>query len=161
MLHWLSIVKLGYEKDAFPLPRINVCLDAMAFATLFSIFDLRRLYHQVVVAPEDRDKTAFICPRGMYRYRTMPFGLCNTGATFQRLMGVVMTGLHYDICLVYLDDVILFLKTVDEHLERLVRILSRLLSAGLKLKPEKCSLMKRSVLFRSCSLWKWDRNWPW
>ena len=140
-------LNLVTRKDAYPLPRINVCLDAMASATLFSTFDLRSSYHQVVVAPEDRDKTAFICPRGMYRYRTMPFGLCNAGATFQRLMDVVMTGLHLDICLVYLDDVILFSKTVDEHLERLVRILSRLLSAGLKLKPEKCSLLKRSVCF--------------
>ena len=135
------------RKDAYPLPRIDACLDAMASATLFSTFDLRSSYHQVVVTPEDRDKTAFICPRGMYQYRTMPFGLCNAGATFQRLMDVVMTGLHFNICLVYLDDVILFSKTVDEHFERLIRILSRLLSAGLKLKPEKCSLMKRSVSF--------------
>ena len=72
------------KRDAYPLPRIDSCLDAMASATLFSTFDLRSSYHQVVVAPEDRDKTAFICPRGMYRYRTMPFGLCNAGATFQR-----------------------------------------------------------------------------
>ena len=135
------------KKDAYPLPRVDACLDAMASATLFSTFDLRSSYHQVVVSPEDRDKTTFICPRGMYRYRTMPFGLCNAGATFQRLMDVVMSGLHLDICLVYLDDIILFSRTVEEHLERLVRILARLHSAGLKLKPEKCSLMQRSVSF--------------
>jgi len=135
------------KKDAYPLPRVDSCLDAMSSATLFSTFDLRSSYHQVVVAPQDRDKTAFICPRGMYRYRTMPFGLCNAGATFQRLMDVVMSGLHLDVCLVYLDDIILFSKTVDEHLERLVTVLGRLRSAGLKLKPEKCSLMQRSVSF--------------
>ena len=78
-------------KDVYPLPRINDCLDAMATATLFSTFDLRSSYHQVQVAPQDRDKTTFICPRGMYRYRAMPFGLCNAGSTFQRLMDVVMS----------------------------------------------------------------------
>ena len=135
------------KKDVYPLPRINDCLDAMATATLFSTFDLRSSYHQVQVAPQDRDKTTFICPRGMYRYRAMPFGLCNAGSTFQRLMDVVMSGLHLDVCLVYLDDIILFSRTVDEHLERLVRVLGRLRSAGLKLKPEKCSLMQRSVSF--------------
>ena len=135
------------RKDAYPLPRVDNCLDAMASANFFSTFDLRSSYHQVVVAQEDRDKTAFICPRGMYRYKTMPFGLCNAGATFQQLMDVVMTGLHLEVCLVYLDDIILFSKSVDEHLERLIRILDRLKSAGLKLKPEKCSLLQKSVTF--------------
>ena len=69
-------------KDAYPLPRIDSGLDAMSEAQWFSTFDLRSSYHQVGVALEDRDKTAFICPRGMYRFRTMPFGLCNAGATF-------------------------------------------------------------------------------
>ena len=119
----------------------------MASAHFFSTFDLRSSYHQVVVASEDRDKTAFIYPRGMFRYKTMPFGLCNAGATFDRLMHVVMSGLHLEVCLVYLDDIILFSfsKTTDEHLERLVRVLSRLRSTGLKLKPEKCSLLQKSV----------------
>jgi len=92
------------RKDAYPLPRCDSCLDAMSSAKWFSTFDLRSSYHQVVVDPQDRDKTTFICPRGMYRYKTMPFGLCNAGATFQRLMDVVMSGLHLDVCLVYLDE---------------------------------------------------------
>ena len=135
------------RKDAYPLPRIDTCLDAMSSAVWFSTFDLRQSYHQVIVDPKDRDKTAFICHRGMFRYRTMPFGLCNAGATFQRLMDIVMSGLHLDVCLVYLDDIILFSRTVEEHLERLVTVLNRLKSAGLKLKPEKCSLFRRSVSF--------------
>jgi hypothetical protein len=88
------------RKDAYPLPRIDACLDAMASARWFSTFDLRASYHQVKVSPLDMDKTAFICPRGMYRFKTMPFGLCNAGATFQRLMDLVMTGLNLSICLV-------------------------------------------------------------
>jgi len=73
--------------------------------------------------------------------------VCNAGATFQRLMDVVMSGLHLDMCLVYLDDIVVFSSTVDEHLERLVTVLERLRTAGLKLKPEKCSFMQRTVSF--------------
>jgi len=135
------------RKDVYPLPRVNDCLDAMASATLFSSFDLRSSYHQCPVAPEDRDKTAFICPRGMYRYRTMPFGLCNAPSTFQRLIDVALSGLHLEVCLAYLDDIIIFSKTVEDHLERLVRVLGRLRAAKLKLKPSKCSLMQRSISF--------------
>jgi transposase InsO family protein len=135
------------RKDAYPLPRIDTCLDAMASAQWFSTFDLRSSYHQVMVNPPDSDKTAFICPRGMYRFRTMPFGLCNAGATFQRLMDVVMSGLNLHICLVYLDDIIVYSRTAEEHLERLTEVLDRLTSAGLKLKPEKCALFQKSVSF--------------
>lgn len=129
------------------MPRIGTCLDALGSATWFSTFDLRSAYHHVMVDPSDSDKTAFICPRGMYKFRRMPFGLCNAGATFQRLMDVVMSGLHFQVCLVYLDDIIIFSETVDQHLERLVIVLGRLRSAGLKLKPEKCALFQRSISF--------------
>jgi len=143
------------RKDAYPLPRIDSCLDAMSSAKWFSTFDLRSSYHQVVVNPQDRDKTAFICPRGMYRYKNMPFGLCNAGATFQRLMDVVMSGLHLDVCLVYLDDIIVFSPDIATHLERIVRVLDGLHSAGLKLKPEKCTLFQRCFFFRSHCVWGW------
>jgi len=93
-------------KDAYPFPCIDSCLDTMSEAKWFSTIDLKSSYHQVRMAPEDSDKTAFICPRGMYRFTTMPFGLCNAGATFQRLMDVVMSGLHLDVCLAYLHDVV-------------------------------------------------------
>ena len=99
------------KRDAYPLPRIDVCLDAMSNAKWFSTFDLRSSYHQVPVELEDRDKTAFICPRGMYRFKTMPFGLVSAGATFQRLMDIVLTGLNLDMCLVYLDDIIVYSST--------------------------------------------------
>jgi len=135
------------RKDAYPLPRIDACLDAMSNAQWFSTFDLRSSYHQVPVEPADRDKTAFICPRGMYRFKTMPFGLCNAGATFQRLMDVVMTGLHLELCLVYLDDIIVFSSSVAGHLDRLRVVLDRLRSAGLKLKPGKCVFLQKSVSF--------------
>ena len=72
------------------------------------------------VNPSDSDKTVFICPSGMFKFQKMPFGLCNSGTTFQRLMDV---GLQFQICLVYIDDIILFSQTIDQHLERLVTVL--------------------------------------
>ena len=135
------------RKDAYPLPHIDTCLDAMSSAAWFSTMDLRQSYHQVPVEPRDRDKTAFICHRGMFRYRMMPFGLCNAGATFQRLMDIVMSGLNLNVCLIYLDDIITFSRTIEEHLERLMRVFDRLRSAGLKLKPEKCTFFRHSVSF--------------
>jgi len=119
----------------------------MASAKWFYTFDLRSSYHQVQVQECDLDKTAFICPPGMYRFKTMPFGLCNAGATFQRLMDIIMSGLNMNVCLVYLDDIICFSSTIEEHLESLTTVLQRLLSSGLKLKPEKCALFQKSVSF--------------
>jgi transposase InsO family protein len=135
------------KKDAYPLPRTDACLDAMSGSVWFSTFDLRQSYHQVPLNPADSDKTAFICRRGMFRYRTMPFGLSNAGATFQRLMDVVLSGLNMFVCLVYLDDIIVYSSDLSQHLERLEMVLCRLKEAGLKLKPSKCNLMQKSVSF--------------
>ena len=135
------------KKDAYPLPRTDTCLDAMSGSCLFSTFDLRSSYHQLPMHPESTDKTTFITHRGAYRFRTMPFGLCNAGATFQRLMDLVLTGLNFEICLVYLDDIVLFSTTPEEHLGRLTQVLERLKQANLKLKPSKCRLMQKQVEF--------------
>jgi len=77
----------------------------------------------------------------------MPFGLCNAGATFQRLMDILMSGLTYDVCLTYLDDVIIFSTDIETHFVRLRYVLERLKQAGLKLKPSKCNLLMKSVSF--------------
>jgi len=77
----------------------------------------------------------------------MPFGLCNAGATFQRLMDIILSGLHPEICLVYLDDVIVFSNDAAQHLNRLEVVFDHLSQAGLKLKPEKCQFFQRSVCF--------------
>ena len=77
----------------------------------------------------------------------MPFGLCNAPATFQRLMDCTMAGLNYEICLLYLDDVIVFSRDLETHLGRLNMVLDRLRHANLKLKPSKCCLLQRKVEF--------------
>jgi Reverse transcriptase (RNA-dependent DNA polymerase) len=107
-----------------------MCLDAMSGARWFSTFDLRSSYHQVPVVTKDADKTAFICREGMFRFKKIPFGLCNAGATFQRLMDLVLSGPSPEICLAYIDDVIIFSSDENSHLERLEAVLSRLTSAG-------------------------------
>ncbi|KRY25934.1 Retrovirus-related Pol polyprotein from transposon [Trichinella britovi] len=84
---------------------------------------------------------------GLFQFRVMPFGLCNAPATFQRLMENALRGLTFKGCLVYLDDIIVYGRTEEEHLERLEGVLSRLQSVGLKIKPEKCQLMRQSVRY--------------
>jgi len=134
-------------KDAYPLPRIESCLDTLSGSVWYSTFDLRSGFHQVSVHPRDVDKTTFVCHRGTYRFPRMPFGLCNAPATFQRLMDTVLAGLNFELCLVYLDDIIVFSRTLDEHISRLRKLFDRLRDANLKLKPTKCCLLQRRVAF--------------
>ena len=128
---------------AHPLPRIDDTLDTLVGAQWFSTLDLASGYWQV--DPADREKTAVATLDALYQFRVMPFGLCNALGTSQRLMEHVLRGLHWSTCLVYLDDIIVFSMAVEEHLTRLADVLTRLRQAGLKVKPSKCHLMKKSV----------------
>lgn len=132
-------------KDAYPLPRIDDMLDSLSGASWFSTLDLCMGYWQVEMEPEDKPKTAFATRKGLFQFRVMPFGLCNAGATFERLMETVLAGLNWEICLIYLDDIIVISKTFEEMVENLSKVFGRLAGAGLKLKAKKCSLFSRSV----------------
>eukprot|EP00794_Sanderia_malayensis_P003906 gene3906-biopygen3342 len=135
------------KKDAYPLPRIDETLDALGNAKVFTTIDLQSGFWQIPMKQEDREKTAFATHNGHYSFNVMPFGLANAPATFQRLMDLVLSGLHWTHCLVYLDDVIVFAPTVEEHLKRLDVVLDRIEKAGLTLKPAKCQWLRRSVKF--------------
>ncbi len=135
------------EDDAFPIPRTQDCLDAVAGATLFSTMDITSAYHQIPVVPGDVQKTAFVTKYSLFEFRTMLFGLKTAPATYQRLMELALSGLQWTSCLIYLDDVIVFGKTFDEHLGRLAAVLQRFCEAGLKLKPEKCNFFETEVKF--------------
>ena len=136
------------KKDAYPLPRIEDNLDALHGSKWFSTLDLLSGFWQVEVEPQDRDKTAFtVGGAGLFRFVTMPFGLCNAPATFQRLMEKILLGLQWTIAVLYIDDIIVFSATIEEHLIRLGHVLSRLLAAGMKLKPLKCRFFRRRLPF--------------
>lgn len=137
-------------KYTFPLPRIDDCLDTLSGANRFSTVDLRSGYRQVTIDENDDRKTAFVTRRGTFSFKVMPFGLCNASATFQRLMDHTIVGLNYEICLVYLDDIIIFSTDISTHLERLELLFCRLRAANLKLKPSKCCFMRTSVNFLGC-----------
>ena len=135
------------HQDAYPLPRIDETLDNLGGAVYFSTLDLQSGYWQVPVAEADREKTAFITPQGLYQFKRMPFGLTNAPATFQRLMHCVLRGLSPLLCLVYLDDIIIFSKSFEEHLQHTIAVLTALREAGLKIKPKKCHLLCIEVKF--------------
>lgn len=97
------------------------------------------------MSPDDRSKTAFATRRGLYQFKVMPFGLCNALATFERLMETVLRNLQWDICLVYLDDIIVVGNTIEDMIQNLTLVFDRLLAAGLKLKTRKCTLFAKEV----------------
>ncbi len=103
------------RKDAYPLPRIDA-LDALRGSQYFSTLDL---YWQVKMDPADIDKTMFVTQQGLFRCAVMPFGLCNAPATFERLMELVLSGLNWKICLIFLDDVIVYGGNFYDSLDRL------------------------------------------
>ncbi len=135
------------RRDAFPLPRIDECLDALGGARFFSTLDLASGYHQVAMHPNDQHKTAFISPLGLYEWTRMPFGLTNAPATFQRVMQSAMSDFLFQIMLVYLDDILVYSKTWEDHLKRLEQVFLRLREIGVKLNPDKCCFGLKSVHF--------------
>ena len=135
-------------KDSYNLPRVDSLIDCLKGSSYFAGLDLLSGYHQVSVAPEHIERTAFSAgPFGFYEYTRMPFGLCNAPGTFQRLMEKVLEGLNMVTCAVYLDDVIIFASSKEEFYKRLAEVLNRLRKANLKLKPKKCKFLYRKLDF--------------
>ena len=137
------------KADTFPLPRIDDLLDQLGAARYFSTLDLASGYWQIRMHPNSIEKTAFVTPQGLHEFRVMPFGLTNAPGVFQRLMERVLAGLNPedgpDFVVVYIDDVLVFSCTLDDHLEHLCCVIQRIHDAGLKLKPSKCRFIRDEV----------------
>ena len=134
------------KRDLYPLPRCDDILESLSGAQWFSHLDLLRGYWQIDVAEKDREKTAFATPDGLYQFHKLSFGLTNAPACFMRAMHLILRRLCWSDCLVYLDDITVFGRTLQEHRERLSLVLSRLTEAGLKINPKKCKLLCEQVV---------------
>ena len=135
-------------KDAQTLPRIEESLDSLNGAVIFTCLDLKSGYWQVELDEESMPYTAFtVGPLGFYECIHMPFGLTNAPATFQRLMESCLGDLHLNWCIIYLDDIIVYSKTPEEHIERLDGVFAKLREAGLTLKPSKCEFLKSRITY--------------
>ena len=135
------------RKDAYPLPRIDDTLEALSGSKWFTTLDLISGYWQVNLDPRDQEKSAFCTTEGLFEFKVMPFGLCNAPATFMRLMDLVLAGLQWSSCLVYIDDVIIVGRSFSEHLQNLQAVFERLQLANLKLQPSKCVFFQKEVKF--------------
>ena len=138
-------VNASTVKDAYPLPMIQDIFDTMQGATIFTTLDLRSGYWQVDMDPRDIHKTAFTTHRGLFEWCRLPFGLTNAPSQFQRLMNKILHKLIGRTCLVYLDDIVVFSKTKQEHQQHVAEILDVINDAGMTLKRQKCFFGQEEV----------------
>jgi len=134
-------------KNTYPLPRINELFDQLAGAVVFSKMDLRSSYHQIKIRKEDVPKTAFKTRYGLYVYTVMSFGLTNAPATFSRLMNYIFMEYLDKFVVVYLDDILVYSKSNEEHEEHLRLILLKLRGHRLYAKFSKCEFWLPQVVY--------------
>ncbi|KAE8183799.1 hypothetical protein CF328_g8068, partial [Tilletia controversa] len=131
--------------DRYPLPTIDAIFQTLCGKKWFSSLDAIRGYHQLGVVPEDRWKTAFVCHRGLYQYKRVPFGLRNAPAVFQRMMDNVLGNLRWQQAVVYIDDSVIATDDLDEHLRALDTLLRNAEAIGLRFSPAKCTFAVPSL----------------
>ncbi|XP_072178543.1 uncharacterized protein [Diadema setosum] len=133
------------KSDLYPLPRIDDCIDRVGNAKYVSKFDLLKGYWQVPLSERAKELSAFVTPDGFFQYKVMPFGMKNAPATFQRLINTVTSGLVG--CEAYLDDIIVYSHTWEDHLLRVRALFDRLTSANLTVNLRKCEFSRAKVVF--------------
>ena len=135
------------KADSFPLPIIQDALDSLGTSQHFSIIDLRSAFLQLPLHPNDREKTAFVTKQGLFEFTVLPFGLKNSPSIFQRLMSEVLRGLIGNTCMVFLDDIIVFSRTWEEHIQHLQEVFARLRDHNLHAHPEKSVIGTHELLY--------------
>lgn len=133
--------------DRFPLGNINDILDQLGNSRYFSTLDLASGFHQIELDSKSQELTAFSCNFGHYEYKRMCFGLKNAPASFQRFLNHILTGLNGVKCLVYLDDIIIHAKSLQDHEEKLSEVLKVLKDNNLKLQPSKCHFLRKEIKY--------------
>lgn len=132
-------------RDSYPLPHMDECIDSLGDATVLSTLDANSGYWLIEIENGDRDKTAFTSHYALYLLVCMPFGLKNAIVTFQRAMDVVLASMKWQLALVYLDEIIAFLRTPKEHIVHVRRTLQLLYEAGVNVKLKKCKFFRKSL----------------
>ena len=134
-------------KNRYPLPLITEIMDRVSGANYFSKIDLKDAYYRLRIKAGDEWKTAFRTRYGHYEFLVVPMGLTNAPATFQAYINKALRGLIDDFCIVYLDDILIFSKTKEEHDQHLQQICERLRDAELYAKLSKCQFYQRRLSF--------------
>ncbi|MGL4850115.1 MAG: reverse transcriptase domain-containing protein, partial [Clostridium sp.] len=132
-------------RDAYPMPRVEDLINALHGASYFSKMDAESGYHQIDMDPRDIEKTAFACREGLFEFTKMPFGLVNAPATFQRTMDMVLKPFLYKFVIVYMDDILIYSRSLEEHKEHLREVRRKLEEVGLRLNVKKCEYGKREI----------------
>lgn len=134
-------------EDKYPLPRIDEILDNLGKCCYFTTLDLAQGFHQIEMDPESVEKTAFTVENGHFEYIRMPFGLKNAPSTFQRVMDNVLKEFIHKFCFVYMDDIVIFSKSLKQHLDHLRIIFKKLRQFNLKVQLKKSEFLSKDVTF--------------
>lgn len=153
-------LNLQTVKDAYALPRMDDTFTALSGSKWFSVLDLKSGYYQIEVDEVDRPKTAFVCPLSFWEFNRMPQGVTNAPSTFQRLMEKCMGDMNLKEVVIFLDDLIVFSKTLEDHEARLTKVLNRLKEYGLS--PESCPRKNVGSSSPQSGTWgMWSQSMAW
>ena len=144
-------------KDAYPIPRMDESLSKLGYAKFFTTLDLGSAFWQVPLRKQERDKTGFACELGLFQWKSMPLGLCNATATFQRLMAQELTSVtkkYGNLVICYVDDVVIATHPLEDHIEQLDEVFACMKRTGLKSKPSKCEILKDSIKYLGRMVYK-------
>lgn len=133
--------------DNFPLPNITDILDSLSGSMYFTHLDLNQGYYQVSLNPKSRKYTAFSTSSGQYQLKRLPMGLKTSSCNFSRVMSIAMSGLTYDKCFIYLDDLIIFGRNLNSHIKNLIDVFEKLRKVNLKLNPDRCQFKKKEIMY--------------